>query len=169
MRSWYLAPVLPFFLAACGSADHAAVLETVRLTEQAQHEAMAAHDVDGVARVYADNAAVTVPGGASATGREEIANAYQTLLADAGMALTIEGGPGWAAESGELAVTTFTGTLTRTDPQTGAQVVYPVDNQSVWRRKDGTGWQIVSERTVTGEQQGAPVTAQAETTNPAAG
>lgn len=155
MRSWYFAPMLPFFLAACGGVDQNETLDAVRLTEQAHHEAMAAHDVDGVARVYADNAAVTVPGGASAEGREAISKAYTALLSDAGMKLDIKAGPGWAAESGELAVTTFTGTLTRTDPVTGAAVVYPVDNQSVWHRANGSSWQIVSERTVTGEQQGA--------------
>ena len=67
------------------------------------------------------------------------------FLADPNFAITMEPGTGWAAESGELAVTTATGSLTRTDAS-GAAVTVPISNQTVWRREDGVGWKIVSEQ-----------------------
>lgn len=132
-------------LAACGSADTAEVLETVRATEQSQLQAVAAKDLRGATRNYDPAAEVVAPDGVSVSGGPAIEGEYGKLLADPNFAITMEPGTGWAAESGELAVTTATGSLTRTDAS-GAAVTVPISNQTVWRREDGVGWKIVSEQ-----------------------
>ena len=145
VRARYLALAVLPLLAACGSADPAEVLATVRATEQAQLEAMAAKDLRGAIRNYAPDADVLAPGDASVSGTAAIEGAYKALLADPNFKLVMEPGASWAAESGELAVTTATGTVTTTDPASGEPVTAPIANQTVWRRQDGVGWKIISE------------------------
>jgi ketosteroid isomerase-like protein len=132
-------------LAACGSADPDEILETVRATEQSQMEAILADDLRGAVRNYEAGAVVQVPGGAPVTGGAAIEAEFGRLLGDANFAITMEPGPGWAAASGELAVTTATGTVTTTDAASGEAVTVPISNQTVWRREDGVGWKIASE------------------------
>jgi ketosteroid isomerase-like protein len=132
-------------LAACGAADPREVLDTVRATEQAQLEAMAAKDLRGATRNYDPAAVVLTPGGAPVRGTAAIGRSYEALLADPNFAIAMKAGDGWAAESGELAITTATGTVVTTDAASGAPVTLPIVNQTVWRREDGVGWKIVSE------------------------
>jgi ketosteroid isomerase-like protein len=131
-------------LAACGAANPDEVLATVRATEQSQMEAIAARDMRGAIRNYDAGAAVLVPGGTPVSGGPAIEAEFDRLLADPNFRIAMEPGDGWASESGELAVTTATGTVTTTDA-TGAAVTVPIANQTVWRREDGVGWKIVSE------------------------
>ena len=145
MRARYLALAALPLLAACGSADPGEVLETVRATEQAQLEAVAAKDLRGAIRNYETGAALVAPGGAQVSGAAAIEDAYEALLADPNFRIAMEPGEGWAAESGELAVTTATGIATTTDAASGKPVTVPIANQTVWRREDGVGWKIASE------------------------
>lgn len=134
-------------LAACGAADPKEVLDVVRATEHTHLQAIVAKDLRGATRNYAEDAVLIGPDAAEASGIAAIELAYKPLLADANLKLEVTPGAGWAAESGELAVTTFTGTLTTTDAASGQAVALPVANQTVWRRADGIGWQIVSDLT----------------------
>ena len=146
MRARYLALAALPLLAACGAAaDPAEVLATVRATEQAQLEAVAAKDLRGAIRNYETGAALVAPGGAQVSGAAAIEHAYEALLADPNFRIAMEPGEGWASESGELAVTTATGTATTTDAASGKPVTVPIANQTVWRREDGVGWKIASE------------------------
>src|SRR5690606_28618793 len=111
-----LAPLA--LLAGCGSADPEAVLETVRATEEAQFQAIAAKDLRGAVRNYADGAVFFVPDSPAATGG--------------------------AAASDDLAVTTATGTFTHT-AATGEAASVPVTSKTVWQRSSGEPWRIVSE------------------------
>ena len=149
MRARTLALAVLPLLAACGSADPGEVLATVRATEQAQLEAMAAKDLRGATRNYAPDAAVLAPGNASVSGTAAIEGAYEALLADPNFKLAMQPGTGWTAASGELAVTTATGTVTTTDTASGRPVTVPLANQTVWRRQDGVGWKIISEHNAT--------------------
>ena len=138
-----LAPLA--LLAACGSsADPAETLETVRATEQAQLEAIGTKDLRGAIRNYQADAVVVLPSGA-ATGAAAIEGAFESLLADANLSLDVTPQSGWAAESGDLAVTTSTGQLTTSGEAGGDAVTIPIDSQTVWRRTAGQPWQIVSE------------------------
>lgn len=134
-------------LAACGAADPNEVLDVVRATEHTHLQAIAAKDLRGATRNYAEDAMLVAPGAAEASGIAAIEIAYKPQLADANFKLDATPGAGWAAESGELAVTTFTGTLTATDAASGQPVTVPIANQTVWRRADGIGWQIVADHT----------------------
>jgi ketosteroid isomerase-like protein len=132
-------------LAACGAANPDEVLGTVRDTEQAQMQAVAAKDLRGATRNYDAEAVVLAPDGASVSGAAAIEAEYGKLLADPAFSIAMKPGTGWAAESGELAVTTATGTMTTTDAASGEPVTAPIANQTVWRKQDGIGWKIVSE------------------------
>jgi len=147
MRARYLAlAVLPLLAACGGAADPDEVLATVRATEQAQLEAMAAKDLRGAVRNYDPAAAVLAPGEPSVSGTAAIEAAYGRLLEDPNFEIAMKPGDAWASESGELAVTTATGTVTTTDAVSGGPVTVPIANQTVWRREDGVGWKIVSEQ-----------------------
>ena len=146
VRARTLALVAVPLLAACGSADPGEVLETVRATEKSQIEAIAAKDLRGAVRNYDTNAVVLVPGGAPVTGGKAIEQEFTRLMADPNFRIDMEPGGGWAAKSGELAVTTASGTVTSSAAD-GAAVTMPVSNQTVWQREDGVGWKIVSEHT----------------------
>lgn len=132
-------------LAACGSANPEDVLATVRATELAQMEAIAAKDLRGATRNYEAGAVVLVPGAAPLNGGPAIEAEFGRLLADPNFSIAMKPGAGWAAESGELAVTTATGTVTTTDAASGEAVTVPISNQTVWRREDGVGWKISAE------------------------
>ena len=149
MRARYLALAALPLLAACGAAaDPDEVLETVRATEQAQLQAVAAKDLRGAIRNYEPEAALVAPGGAPVSGAAAIEGAYEALLADPNFKIAMEPGKGWAAGSGELAVTTAIGTVTTTDAASGKPVTVPIANQTVWRSADGVGWKIASEYNV---------------------
>ena len=139
---------LALLLAACGSADAEEVLETVRATEQAQLQAIAAKDLRGAVRNYADGAVLVSPGTAPAQGGEAIAAAFEDLLADPNLKIEITPGPAWASESGDLAVTTATGRYTTTEPGSERPAELTVSNQTVWRRNSGEPWRIVSDYNV---------------------
>lgn len=148
-RTLCLALPAAALLAGCGaSADSEAVLETVRATEQAQLQAIAADDLRGAVRNYEDGAVLVVPGSGPLGDAEAIVGAFEALLADPNLALEMTPGSGWAAADGELAVTTSTGRLTSTDAQTGEPVTVPIGNQTVWRKTEGQPWRIVSEHIV---------------------
>ena len=147
IRSMGLA-ALPL-LAACGAAPVPGdVLDTVRMTEQAQIEALQAKDVAGVVRVYANDAALVAPGAAPVSGVAAIRSAVTQLLADPNFKAEYKQGRGWAAASGDLAVTTGTGAITATDSATGKPATTGFKYQTVWHKGDtlaDSGWKIVSD------------------------
>jgi ketosteroid isomerase-like protein len=132
-------------LAACGTANPDEVIATIRATEQTQLQAIAAKDLRGATRNYAPDAVLVTPGAAAVDGIAAIEGAFKPLLADPNLKLHITPGKGWAAESGEFAVTTFTGTLTTTDAASGQPLTVPIANQTLWQKANGIGWQIVSD------------------------
>ncbi len=157
-----LAVPLSLLLGACGSsADPDAVIETVRATEQAQLEAIAAGDLRGAVRNYADDAVVASPGGAPARGAAAISDAFESLLGDPNLAIEVTPGPAWASASGDLAVTTSTARYTTSEPGSGKPAVLTVSNQTVWRKDEGAPWRIVSDYNVA-----LPDAPQAETPAP---
>jgi len=137
---------MALLLAACGStANPDAVLESVHATEQTQLQAIAAKDLRGAVRNYADGAVLVTPGQAPATGGEAIAAAFDAMLADPNLKLDVTPGPGWVSEGGDMAVTTSTARYTATEPGSDKPVEMTVSNQTVWRKPTGKPWQIVSD------------------------
>jgi ketosteroid isomerase-like protein len=146
MRIRYLGLAPLVLLAACGTgADPDATLDTVRMVEQAEIEAIRSDDLDGVLRNYAEHAVLVSPNAAPAEGAAAIRAAFETMLADPSLAVELTPGPGWAAASGELAVTTATMRFTSTEQGADAPTTINVANQTVWRKADGAPWQIVSD------------------------
>ena len=70
------------------------------------------------------------------------------LLSDPHFKLETTPGPSWAAEKGDLAVTTSTGRLTTTDDVSGQPATVDISNQTVWIKETGAPWRIVSEYNV---------------------
>lgn len=141
---WVAAPLA--LLAACGTdVDPEDTLQTVRLTEKAELDAIAADDLDGVMRNYEDDAVLVSPNSAPAEGAAAIRAAFEAMLADPSLTLEHTPGPGWAAASGDLAVTTATIRFTTSDEETGAPTTLLVANQTTWRRASGATWKIVAD------------------------
>lgn len=139
-----LAPIM--LLGACGqSADTDAVLETVRATEQAQFEAIAAKDLRGATRNYEDAAILVAHGRAPTVGAAAIGTTYEALLADPNLKIEITPGQAWAASSGDMVVTTHTARVTTTDPATGKPATAATTNQTVWRKEAGDPWKIAAD------------------------
>jgi len=146
MRIRYLALAPLVLLAACGTgADPDATLDTVRLVEQAEIEAIRSDDLDGVMRNYAEDAVLVSPNSAPAEGAAAIRAAFQAMLADPSLKVELTPGPGWAAASGEMAVTTATLRFTSTEDGADAPTTMTIANQTTWRKADGAPWQIVSD------------------------
>ena len=146
MRALLFAAPLALLTAACGSsADPEAVLETVRMTEQSQLEAIGNKDLAGTVRNYRDDAVLVVSGAAPAKGLDAIRGSFEGMLKDPNFAAELTPGPGWAAESGELAVTTALVKLTATDEESGKPVTRSYANETVWYRADGAPWQIAAD------------------------
>lgn len=128
-------------LAACGSADPETVIDSVRMTEQAQLDSLAADDVYGVMRSYRDEAVMTVPGNVPAQGKPAIEKWYTELVADPALKVTVEPGPAWVSDSGEMAVTTAKFTFATGEGEGAATRLF--HNQTAWKKADG-GWRILA-------------------------
>ncbi len=138
-----LAPML--LLAGCGGGkDPAAVVDAVRATEQAQLQSLAADDLVGVVRLYADDAVLVRPDGSRIVGGAAIADEYGALIADENFALSIEPVGGWGSAADDLAVLTSNVDFTTSDPETGEPATLPMFSQTVWRREAAGTWMIVS-------------------------
>jgi ketosteroid isomerase-like protein len=146
----YLAAApLALLLGACGSsADPDSVIETVRATEQAQLQAIAARDLRGAVRNYEDGAVLVTPGVPPAEGGAAIAAAFEGMLADPNLKIAVTPGPAWVSASGDLAVTTSTARYTTSEPGSERPVELAVGNQTVWRKPTGKPWMIVSDYNV---------------------
>lgn len=143
-RYWVALPLA--LLAACGTGvDPEDTLQTVRLTEKAEFDAIAADDLDGIMRNYEDDAVLVSPNGAPSEGAAAIRAAFAEMLADPSLKVELTPGPGWAASSGDLAVTTATLRFIRNDEETGAPSTLSVANQTTWRRASGAAWKIVAD------------------------
>lgn len=132
-------------LASCGGgANPDDVVETVRLTEQSQLQAIDADEVVGIVRLYADDAVLVRPDGSVLNGGAAIGEEYAHLIEDPNFAITIEPTDGWASENDDLAVLTSQVTFTTSDPETGEPVTLPMTSQTVWTKDPGGSWMIRS-------------------------
>jgi len=142
-----LAPLA--LLAACGpSVDVDDVTETLRLTEQAHLDAIAAKDVDGIMKLYENDAVVVVPGAAPVSGAPAIRTYFEQMVNDPNLTIETTPGASWTGAAGDLAVTTYSATFTHTDPASGERRTVPMNNQTVWTKATGSSWMIASDTNV---------------------
>lgn len=145
-------------LAACsGGANPEDVVETVRLTEQSQLQAIEADEVVGIVRLYADDAVLVRPDGSALNGGAAIGDEYARLIEDPNFAITIDPTDGWASANDDLAVLTSQVTFTTSDPETGEPVTLPMTSQTVWTKDPGGSWMIRSAYNVAQVADEAPV------------
>jgi ketosteroid isomerase-like protein len=147
-------------LAGCsGGANPDEVVETVRLTEQSQLQAIDADEVVGIVRLYADDARLVRPDGTVLQGGAAIGEEYAHLIEDPNFAITIEPTDGWASANDDLAVLTSQVTFTTSDPETGEPVTLPMTSQTVWTKDPGGSWMIRSAYNVAQVAEEAPAEA----------
>lgn len=162
-KIFFGAALLPLALAACGGADPADVVETVRYTEHSQLQAVESGDLVGIARLYADDAVLVRPDGTVIEGGAAIAEEYADLLEDPNFALAIEPVGGWASSGDDLAVLASLVDFTTSDPETGEPVTLRMNSQTVWEREAGGTWMIVSAYNVPREAERLAAAPAAET------
>lgn len=144
-RRIFLIAATAALLAGCNSgADPDEVIQTVRLTEQSQLQAIEADELVGIVRLYADDARLVRPDGTVLEGGAAIAEEYARLIEDPNFAITIEPDDGWASASDDLAVLTSQVTFTTSDPETGEPTTLPMTSQTVWTKQPGSSWMIRS-------------------------
>jgi uncharacterized protein (TIGR02246 family) len=132
-------------LAACSKAVTTANPETelaaIRAVEKSQQTAFNSDDLEGAVAPYAEGAIFVGPGEAPARGIEAIRASAEAFIKDPNMSLSMTGGMGWVAASGDLAVTTGNWTLTMSGADGKAMVMNGI-NQSTWQ-KQADGWKMV--------------------------
>lgn len=132
-------------LAGCGAgADPESVIETVRMNEQSQLQAIESDEVVGIVRLYADDARLVRPDGSVLEGGTAIGAEYAALIEDPNFALSIEPAGGWASANDDLAVLTSDVEFTTSDSETGAPVTLDMTSQTVWTKAPGANWTIRS-------------------------
>lgn len=136
-------------LAACSQAsapiDKEAILAEIRAVEDGQAVALNSADKAGTSAVYSDDAELFMVGRAPAIGIEAIQSMGEDVLADPALVVVHDEASkvGWVADSGELAVTGFTGTITMTNPATGEPETHPTANTTVWEKQSDGAWKMV--------------------------
>lgn len=140
-----MAGMASMVLAGCGGgADPAAVVDAVRATEQSQLQSLAAKDLTGIVRLYADDATLVRPDGSVLVGATAIVDDYAQLIADPNFSITVEPTAGWGSASDDLAVLASNVDFTTSDPATGQPTTLPMSSKSVWTRETGGTWKIVA-------------------------
>ena len=146
-----LAPVSPPSPAPTSAANPAtpdptdAVLAAIQQTEEHRQAALKAGNMAAGVAVYAPEAVFYEPGKPPVTG-DQIRAAFDRMGKDQAYNLAIDDASRshWVAKSGDLAVTSYTGSWTHTKAEDVA-TTEPLLNQTVWAlQQDGT-WKIVSD------------------------
>lgn len=152
MRKTFILAAAPLVLlgachkaATAPAADDAAVLDAIHAVESGQIKAINAGDMAGATAVYAPGAQFVFPGEGPVTGTDKLTAAFTRMKSDPAFAVTMTDGTKrhWIAASGNMAVTSFSGTMTET--VNGKVVTRPVDNQTLWIKQSDGKWKIESD------------------------
>jgi len=146
-----LAITAAILLGACTQAsetptvDKAAEQAAIEAVEAAQIAAINAHDAAGGAAAYAPDATLYMPGSAPLSG-DALTAAFDEMAKDEALAVAVDEGTEktWIADSGEMAVTSFTGTFTSTGAD-GQPAPMHMAVQTLWHKQDDGSWKIVGD------------------------
>jgi uncharacterized protein (TIGR02246 family) len=121
----------------------------------------ATHDPDKISSHYADDAVLMVPGMAAINGKTAIHDAIKQMETDPAMLIVLQPSKVEVANSGDLAFSQGTYTLTETDPAT-KQIIKDHGSYLTTYRKgaDGT-WKAVRDMTTSEPPADVPATVQA--------
>ena len=135
-------------LTACNQAsagNHDADVKALQDSETQWNQDYAAKDATKIASYYADGAVLMAPGVPAAVGKDAISKMIGEMVADPALSLKFQASKVDVAQSGDLAYTQGTYTLTFTDPQT-KQVVHDHGSYVTDYRKQTDGlWKAVAD------------------------
>jgi uncharacterized protein (TIGR02246 family) len=134
-----------FFLGACGSepADKAAIEKSIKSVEATMLKAISAKDAKGGAANYAEDAIFMSPMEPAVKGRDGVENAFKTLFADPALKLDFSADRVEVADSGDLAVSHGTYTMTLTDPMSKQPINDKGNYVTAYRKQSDGSWKAV--------------------------
>lgn len=125
--------------------DTRAEADALRATLAKANDEFAAHDFDAAMKLYADDAALFVPGAGIIQGSDNLRAALKGAFSDPNSAITITPTKVEVARSGELAYAYGTGLTVTTDPATGKKTRQPSKWVTVFRKQRDGSWQAIAD------------------------
>jgi len=138
---------------ARGAGKHASEMQAIKDLESRWNREFAARDLDAMAGHYSDDAIVMSPGMAPSKGKEAIHAMLKAMVEDAGLSLRFQTSRVEVSESGEMASSQGTYTMTATDPATKKSIGSAGTYVTVYRKVGGE-WKAVFDIATAGPEAG---------------
>ena len=155
-----------FAITACNqpTANHDADVKAIQDNETQWNADWASKSPDKILAYYADDAVLMAPGMSATTGKDAIRTALQHMVTDPALSLKFHASKVDVAQSGDIAYTQGSYTMTMTDPQS-KQVMNDHGSYVTTYRKqpDGT-WKAVADIATSEVPPPAPASAPAAMT-----
>jgi ketosteroid isomerase-like protein len=129
---------------AQNAGTHTAEVQAIKENEARWSREFEMRDLEKIVAHYADDAIMMAPGLPAASGKDTILSALREMLADNAFLLRFHTSRVEIAESGDLASSQGSYTVTMTDPRTGKAVTSSGSYVTVYRKEAG-GWKAVSD------------------------
>lgn len=142
------------FTAACSQAPtpapappdtREADTKAIRDIDDARRKAYDAKDVDKLAALYTDDAAMMTPGSPAANGKDAIRKAWTEFMADPAMSLKFKASRVEVAKSGDMGFAQGSYTLVITNPATKKPMNDKGSYVAVYMKQADGGWKAVSD------------------------
>jgi uncharacterized protein (TIGR02246 family) len=127
---------------AHGGDKHAAAVQAITDNEARWNREFELRDLDKMLAHYADDAVMIVPGLPASRGKDAIRSGLKDMLADPAMSLKFQISRVEVAESGDMATSLGTFTVTMTDPDTGKPGTSAGNYVTVYKKRGGE-WKAV--------------------------
>ncbi len=138
---------LALIIGACGenppAVDKLAIEKSVQEVEKSMVKAMAGKDAAAFASSYASDAVVMTPGMAPMKGPDAIRAGMNGLMADPNIKLDFASDRVEVSDSGDMAATRGSYTMTATDPATKKPVTDKGSYVTVFRKQKDGAWKAV--------------------------
>ena len=144
---FFCAAALTCCLTACNQSTDTkdADIKAVQANEAQWNQDWLAKDTSKIAGHYADDAILMVPGSPAVTGRSAIESSLKQMTADPAISLKFKADKVDVANSGDLAFTQGTYTLTLTDPHTGKVINDHGSYVTTYRKQPDGSWKAVAD------------------------
>ena len=126
------------------AGTHAARIQAIRDNETRWNREFEVRDLEKVVAHYSDDATMMAPGLPAASGKDAIRAVVEQMVADAALSLKFQTSRVEIAESGDMAWSQGSYTMTMTDPGTKKPVTSSGSYVTVYRKEAG-GWMAVSD------------------------
>jgi uncharacterized protein (TIGR02246 family) len=145
---------IPFFalliLAGCSSAPkpvdtRAKDIESIRAAEIQNVNDWASRDVERIARFWAEDATLMMPGRPAIVGKTAIKAAVQEILADPKFAITLSNNATDVSKSGDIGYTQGAATITMTDPKSKKVITETDKYVTVFKKQADGAWLAVQD------------------------